>query len=285
MDHTPGELVFLALLGGALLSAIWNAVVKSGTEKYLDIVLISTASGAIGLVLLPFLEQPVVASWPYLTASALLQQIYFVLLAAVYKTGDMSEAYPLMRGTAPLLVAMAGGPLIGEVLPIERWIAVALICGGALVLAFDAHRRRGAHGSMAPLALVNAVVIAGYTLLDGVGVRTSQAPVAYAMWMFVLTAIPPLVWALLLRRREFFEQARKRLVLGAMGGASTLASYGIALWAMTHVPIALVAALRETSILFATAIAALVLRERIGLTRYIAIGLIALGALTIRLEP
>ena len=273
------------MLGAALLSAIWNAVVKSGSEKYLDIVLISTASGVLCAVLLPFLSQPAAASWPYIAVSAVLQQIYFVLLAAVYRTGDMSEAYPLMRGTAPLLVAISSGPLIGEALPLARWISIALICGGAFVLAFDAHRQRISGRPAAPFAFANALVIASYTLVDGMGVRESGAPVAYTMWLFATCAIPPLAWALLVRRRAFVEHARRRLVLGAMGGVSTLAAYGIALWAMTLVPIALVAALRETSILFATAIAAFVLRERIGLIRYIAIGLIAFGAITIRLEP
>lgn len=277
-------MVFLAVLGAALLSAIWNAVVKAGNEKYLDIVLISAAAGLICLVLLPFLAQPAVASWRYIAISAALEQIYFVLLAGVYRSGDMSEAYPLMRGTAPLLVAMAGGPLIGELLPPQRWLAVALICSGALVLGFEARGRQTSNASTAPLAFTNAIVIAAYTLIDGVGVRKSAAPLAYSMWVFALSAIPPLVWALLVRRQAFLEHARKRLLIGVIGGASTLGSYSIALWAMTLVPIALVAALRETSILFATAIAALVLRERIGLIRYIAIGLIALGAITMRFE-
>lgn len=278
-------LVFVALLGAGLLHASWNAIVKSGPEKFFDIALVMSCAGLIAAVCLPFLPPPAAASWPYIVLSTFIEQIYLLLLAAAYRRGEMSEAYPLMRGTAPLLVALAGGPLVGEALSLERWLAVALICAGVTAMAFDAHRRKGSHRSVAPIALANALVIASYTLVDGMGVRRSGAPATFTMWLFLFTAVPPLLWVLSTRRQEFSRYMRGRLALGFLGGAATIGSYGIALWAMTLAPIALVAALRETSILFATAIAALVLRERIGPIRYVAISLIALGAIVIRLAP
>jgi drug/metabolite transporter (DMT)-like permease len=277
------SLVFPAVLFAALLSAIWNAIVKTGTDKYLDIVLVMCAAAAISIILLPFVEQPAVQSWPYLAASFITQPIYFILLTAVYRTGEMSEAYPLMRGTAPLVVAMAGGPLIGEALPVQRWLGVALICAGVFALAIDARQRNGAARTAAPYALLNAFVIAAYTLIDGEGVRQSGAPLAYAMWINVISVVPLLVWTLWRRRTAFLAYARNRWHFGLYGGAATFGSYSLSLWAMTLSPIALVAALRETSILFATAIAVLVLRERIGWARYVAIGGIAAGAVVLRL--
>lgn len=277
------SLVFPAVLFAALLSAIWNVIVKAGTDHFLDIVMVMCAAAAISITLLPFVAQPAVQSWPYLAASFVTQPTYFILLTAVYRTGEMSEAYPLMRGTAPLLVAMAGGPLIGEALPVQRWLGVALICAGVFALAIEAQQRNGAARAAAPYALLNAFVIAAYTLIDGEGVRQSGAPLAYAMWVNVITVVPLLLWTLWRRRTAFLAYARHRWHFGLYGGAATFGSYALSLWAMTLSPIALVAALRETSILFATAIAVLVLRERVGWARYAAIGGIAAGAVVLRL--
>jgi drug/metabolite transporter (DMT)-like permease len=277
------HLAFLGVLLAALLHAGWNAVIKSGADKGLDIALFAICAGLIATAGLPFAPHVAVESWPYIVASVALEQIYYLLLVAAYRKGDMSEAYPLMRGIAPLLVAIAGGSLIGESLPLQRWIGVALICSGALSMAFEAHRLRHARSSAAPFAIANAFVIAAYTLIDGIGVRKSAAPAAYTMWIFALGALPILAWVLFFRRSEIVRYARHRLHLGLLGGAATVGSYGLVLSAMTLAPIALVAALRETSILFATVIAVVFLRERIGWMRYLAIALIALGAVTIRL--
>lgn len=161
-------------------------------------------------------------------------------------------------------------------------MGIALICSGVFSMALAAHRRGHVGHSAVPYALANAVVIAGYTLIDGIGARKSGAPAAYTLWIFASTAIPPLVWGLSARRADLIRYARARLHLGFIGGAATIGSYGLALFAMTAAPVALVAALRETSILFVTVIAVFVLRERIGWKRYVAIALIAYGAITIR---
>jgi drug/metabolite transporter (DMT)-like permease len=274
--------VFFIVLCAALLNAGWNAMVKSGTDKQLDVALVSGAAGALGALLLPFLPQPAAASWPYLLVSTPVQLLYYRLLAAAYRRGDMSEAYPLMRGAAPLFVAMAAGPLIGEVLTVNRWVGVALICAGAFCMTADVHFRGRPNHSVVPVALVNALVIAVYTVMDGLGARKSGAPLAYALWVFVLTSIPLMTWTLLQRRAELLSYARTRFHFGLFGGASTVGSYGLTLFAMTAAPVALVAALRETSILFGTIIAVAILKERIRWPRYFAIALIATGAVVIR---
>lgn len=272
--------VFLAVLLGAGLHASWNAIVKGGRDKQLTTVLVASGSALVAIVLLPFLTPPDPASWPYIAASAVTQVLYFALVAAVYGVAEMSLVYPLMRGTAPVLVALAGYFLLGEHLSPGSWVGIALICSGVLGMALGA---RGASRAGVLMALANACVIATYTLIDGAGVRLSGAPASYAMWLFLLNAIPLILWALLARRRAFIAYLRDNAGLGLIGGLGNLGSYGLALWAMTQAPIAVVAALRETSILFAIAIAGLILAERISAQRLACAGLIALGAATLRL--
>ncbi|MDN2672339.1 DMT family transporter [Janthinobacterium sp. SUN026] len=281
-------LVVAVVLFAALLHASWNAIVKSGKDTFLSTVLVSVGAALISLAVLPFVSTPAPASWPYLAASAVAQLAYYSLLAAAYRAGDMSHAYPLMRGSAPLLVALASWPLIGERLSPMQMGAVACICAGILGLYVAA--RTGTIGRMpkntgraTAFALGNACVIASYTLIDGIGVRLSGAPAAYTMWIFVLNGTGLLLWTALRRPADLLAYAQTQWRLAAVGGFGTLSSYGLALWAMTQAPVAAIAALRETSILFAIAIAALFLREKISPRRYLAIGLIAAGAILMRI--
>lgn len=279
--------VVAVVLFAALLHASWNAIVKSGKDTFLSTVLVSAGAALISLAVLPFVAAPDPASWPYLAASAVAQLAYYSLLAAAYRAGDMSHAYPLMRGSAPLLVALASWPLIGERLSSMQMGAVACICAGIFGLYFASRQPAAARvakhaGRATAFALGNACVIASYTLIDGIGVRLSGAPAAYTMWIFVLNGAGLLLWTALRRPADLLAYAGTQWRLAAFGGVGTLASYGLALWAMTQAPVAAIAALRETSILFAIAIAALFLRERISPRRYLAIALIAAGAVLMR---
>ncbi len=279
--------VFLAVLLGAALHAGWNAIVKSGVDKMLTTVLVAAASGLVGLIALPFVAQPAPASWPFLATSATLQVAYFALVAGAYRAADLAQVYPLMRGLAPALVAIIGYLWLGDHLGPAAWAGVALISAGVLSLALgysrapDGSPRRSRAGVW--LALANAGVIASYTLIDGAGARASGAPVGYAMWLFVLNALPLVAWGLIARRRALLAYARANLRPGLAGGLGNVGAYAIALWAMTKAPVAMVAALRETSILFAMAIAALLLGERLGPGRLAAAALVALGAISLRL--
>ena len=168
-------------------------------------------------------------------------------------------------------------------LSLQKWAGIALICSGVLALALESRRRAGANRATTVLALIDALIIASYTLIDGIGVRHSGAPAAYTMWVFVLNAVPLLIWTVIMRRGELSPRFVKRTRLATIGGVGTLGSYGLALWAMTMAPVAAVAALRETSILFAIAISAFILKERVGPKRLAAVGLIACGAAVMRL--
>ncbi len=273
--------VLLAVLGAALLHASWNALLKRRGEPLLATVLVVAGSACAAIVLLPWLPAPARDSWPFIAASGVVQTIYYLLLIETYRDGQVSHAYPLMRGCAPLLVALVNGPLTGDRLSAGQWVAMLLICGGVLAqwLAAPAHGAR----RTTVFALLTAGVIAAYTLIDGQGVRRSGAPAAYTLWIFLLTGAGVCAWTARGRVRALVAFARANPLVAPLGGLASAGSYGIALWAMTRAAVAAVAALRETSILFATAIAAFILREPVGRARLAAVALIACGAVAMRL--
>jgi drug/metabolite transporter (DMT)-like permease len=244
---------------------------------------VATGAAVVAALILPFLALPAPASLPYLGTSAVLQVVYFALVAAAYRAADMSFAYPLMRGTAPLIVAAASGVLLGEVLSARALVGVALICGSVLTSTWLS-RRGGSSFAPAALALTNAVVIAAYTLVDGIGARLSGgAVIAYTLWLSLLTGPPLIAFAAWRDAGALLATLKARWWVALGGGLATLGSYGLALFAMTLAPVATVAALRETSILFGMLIAGLLLKERVGPAR-IAVGIaIALGAAMLRL--
>nr|WP_229502080.1 EamA family transporter [Telluria cellulosilytica] len=263
------------------MHASWNTLLKRRGEPLLATVLVVAGSACVAILLLPFLPAPARASWPFIAASGVVQAAYFLLLIETYRDGQVSHAYPLMRGCAPLLVAIVNGPLTGDLLSPGQWVAMLLICGGVLGLWLAAPATGARRTTV--FALLTAGVIAACTLIDGQGVRLSGAPAAYTLWIFLLTGAWVCAWTARGRVGALVAFARANPLVAPLGGLASVGSYGIALWAMTRAPVAAVAALRETSILFATAIAAFILREPIGRARLAAVTLIACGAVAMRL--
>ncbi|HTQ77441.1 MAG TPA: DMT family transporter [Burkholderiales bacterium] len=252
--------VTVAVLGAALLHASWNALVKSGRDPLLDMALLTFAGSAIAtaLALALRLAPPVAASWPYLAASTVIHVGYYVALAGAYRAGDLSHGYPIMRGTAPLLTAVGTWLLLGEPLSPAAAAGVLLISGGVLSLGFAGG---GASGRATAWALTSAALIALYTLADGAGVRVSGDAFRYVVWVFVVHAVPFWLGMLVLKRGELLRHAARHWKRGFGGAALSGLSYGIALWAMTRAPVAIVAALRETAVIFGALIGAWLLRE------------------------
>jgi drug/metabolite transporter (DMT)-like permease len=277
--------VMVVVLFSALLHAGWNAAVRASGDKGLASLQVVGGAALLSALLLPVLPLPAVASWPWLLASAAIHVVYFALVARAYQGADLGLAYPLMRGTAPVLTALAAVLLLGEVPTRLGWLGIALICGGVLVLAARAWRASMSHPAAVLAALANAVVITLYTLVDGLGVRLAGHALAYTAWLFVLTAVLMAVGTAL---RHGHLRLRAAVVTGAwrtalLGGAGTLGAYSLVLWAMAHAPIASVAALRETSIVFAALIGVFFLHESLGRLRLVSTVLVCTGAVLIKL--
>jgi drug/metabolite transporter (DMT)-like permease len=270
--------VTLAVLGGALLHAAWNTLVKSSQDKELDTYAVAAGCGLIALIALPFVAAPAPAAWPWIAASSAVHILYFLFLAGAYRHGELSYVYPVMRGGGPMIVAASGALAFAEVLRAGEWLGVLLICGGILALASGTHDRRATL-----FAVANAVVIGSYTLIDAQGARASGAPVGYALWFFAVMAVVVLAIGGARRGPALPRYLGRHWLRALVGGACSVGSYGIALWAMTRAPVALVAVLRETSVIFAAVLAALVLKEKLTRRRLFATGAVLAGLLLLRL--
>src|ERR671929_1069638 len=200
--------VTLAVLGAALLHATWNVLVKAGADKELETINIAVGSGLVALIAALFLPAPAPASWPWVAGSALVHILYFIFLAGAYRWGELSYTYPVMRGGGPMIVALVGALVLGEVLPLHATLGILLICVGILAFASGRHDRRAT-----AFALSNALVIAAYTLIDGQGARASGAPASYTMWFFAANGIVICIYGLARRGSAVGAYWRGRLLL------------------------------------------------------------------------
>ncbi|HEX2546128.1 MAG TPA: EamA family transporter [Ramlibacter sp.] len=273
--------VALAVLFGAMLHASWNALVKSGADKALDTALLNFTGVVLAIPILVFTGWPADAAWPWLLASTAIHLAYYSLLVSAYEHGELALTYPLMRGAAPVLVALGSATVFGETLTPGGWAGVLGVSCGVLLLGLS---RTTAPGRAVLLALLNAVVIAGYTVIDAQGVRASGNAAAYVSALFVLNALPFGVLVLVRRGRSAaWAHARRRAPVALIGAAASLGSYAIALWAMTRAPVATVAALRETSVLFAALLGTWLLKEAFTPRRALGTAVIVAGVMALRL--
>ncbi len=278
----PLDVTLLVLLA-ALMHASWNAIAKSAANKLLDITTMALAGGAMCALALPFLPVPEPEAWPWLAASLLLHFLYFMALVGAYNRADLSHAYPLMRGVAPLLVAVFGALLLDEGLTAKMWVGIALISSGILLPFWLSAGNKKTLFRRSGFALANAAIIAAYTLVDGFGTRLSANALSYCLWLFLLDPLPILAVALARHGSGVWLHLRRRWLACTVGGALTVLAYGIVLWAMTRAPIAAVSALRETSVIFAALIGAVFLREGFGPWRIAGAVLVAGGIAALRL--
>jgi len=282
--------IVLAVLCGALLHASWNALIKSGNDKALDTALVHCLGAVVALPFALWVGPPPANAWPFIAASLLIHIGYYIALVGAYQHGELGLTYPIMRGFAPMLVALASGFFIGEAPTPVAWLGIAGITVGVALVGL-AHPGEALHHRKALMfAFSNAAIIALYTVVDGRGVRASVVDdfgaLRYVMTLFVLDGIayPSLVWwrRSAEGRREIVRYARQRWPVAALGGGASIGSYAIALWAMTRAPVASVAALRETSVLFAALLGTLLLKERFGAQRAFGTGVIVAGVMALR---
>jgi drug/metabolite transporter (DMT)-like permease len=279
------NVVFLAVLFAAACHAGWNALIKVGLDPLSTTTLISIGSGVVALVFLPLVGVPALAAWPWLAASVVIHLVYFASLIESYRTGDLGQVYPIARGSAPLMTAGATTIFIGEKLSLIGWTGIFALVAGVLLLSARggrelAHIDRRAIG----FAFFTALTICAYSVMDGVGARLSANPNAYSLWLFVGIAVVMLPYAIYRDGPDVIPAMQRFWRRGFAGGALQVLSYGIAIWAMTVAPIAIVATLRETSVLFGAVIAVVVLKEPLRAVRIAAACLIVCGLILIRLQ-
>ncbi|HQR72104.1 MAG TPA: DMT family transporter [Burkholderiaceae bacterium] len=276
--------VSIAVLLAALLHASWNAMIKGGRDVLMDTAAIVVGAGLVAVPFAFLVPLPNPESWPYIFASIVTHLAYYFFMVSAYRSGDLSLVYPLMRGVAPLLAGLLAIVWMHEWPGPFGWTGMLLISLGVMALAL--RPRIGpalhGHGRAVGFALSNAVVIAVYTIIDGSGARLAGNAWSYIVWLFVLDALPFSLFLLVTRRAEFIAALAERRRRGLIGGGLSAAAYAISVWAMTKAPVALVASLRETSVLFATLIGARMLKEHLTPRRWAGVAAVAVGVIALK---
>jgi drug/metabolite transporter (DMT)-like permease len=284
------SLVFAAVLFAAACHAGWNAAIKTGLDPLTSTVLITTGAGLVSLALLPFAGLPASAAWPWVAASVVIHLFYFAGLSEAYRTGDLGQVYPLARGSAPLMTAGVTASLLGERIGVAGWSGIVILAAGVLLLSLRGGRLMQPPDRRAVFfALFTALTICLYSVVDGIGGRAAGSPLAYTLAIFIGNALVMIVYFAIRRGPSGIAPMlqtpmRRTWQVGLVGGSLQLLSYGIVIWAMTLAPIALVAALRESSVLFGALIAVLFLKEPLRPARIIAALMIVGGLVLIRIS-
>lgn len=265
------------VLCAAVMHASWNALLKSGGDRLRAITLMSLASGVAALPALFVLPVPAAAAWPALLFSAAVHVAYNLFLVLAYRHGDLGQVYPIARGSSPLLITLAAALLAGETPGVAAFLGIVLVSAGIASLSRGWSAGASRRGLLA--ALATGVLIAAYSVADGIGGRLSGAPHAYAAWLFVIDTVPmPFIfWAVRGWRAPLVDRSPATW-RAAGGGCVSLVAYALVIYAASVAPMGAVSALRETSVVFAALIGRMFLGERLSAARLASCGAVALGA-------
>ena len=273
--------VFVVVIAAAILHATWNALVKQGEDKYLTMAAVVLGHVPFGIAALFVAPTPAPGSWPYIMGGIVLHVGYQWLLLASYRVGDLTQVYPIARGIAPMLVAVVSVLLLGVSLsPVEQ---AGILIIGMGVLNLGLLGQSGRAGLKASLfAMGSGCFIAGYSLVDGYGARAAGTSLGFYAWLTIGNGI---VFAIVIAALR--PSALRNLVVSGknlffIGGGASFAAYALAMWAFTQAPIALVTALRETSIVFALLIGMVFLGEKPTRVKIGWVMVIVAGAVIIR---
>ncbi|SCW32263.1 MULTISPECIES: DMT family transporter [unclassified Pseudomonas] len=273
----PLHIICLVLFA-ALLHASWNAMLRGGTDRLWSMTIMCVAIALASVIVAALLAPPARASWFCVGLSAVLHVGYNLFLVRSYKSGDLGQTYPIARGVSPILIVLAASLFAGERVAPSGLLGIALVSTGILSLAYTGRRR-----ALPDLryALGTGFFIAAYSVVDGMGVRLSGAPMAYTAWMCLLWGVMmPLVYIGLRDASSLFAW-RPGIAAAFAGGLVSLLAYGVVIYAMAHAPMGAVSALRETSVMFAALIGYAFLGEALTLRKLLACAVIALGTLVI----
>ncbi len=273
----------LLVLSAALAHAAWNALLKASGDPLLTFTVLRAVAFIGGAAAAMFVPLPAAESWPYLIASAVIHNAYYLLLLFAYRHGDLSLVYPIARGGAPFLVAVLAALFAAEVPGPAGGAGIVLVSAGICGLAFAHGIPKGANATAILLAVGTAVSIAAYTMADGMGARRSGHALAYAAWLFICDGLPFLLYMGLRRGRATIAYVRRDWRRSLSGGVLMMGTYALILYAFTQGAMATVAALRETSVLFAAIIGAVALKEPLGFRRILAACVIVAGIVLLQI--
>ena len=281
--------VFSSILLAALMHAGWNILLKSGSDKTLEIAIANFMAAILSLFLLFHYGLPEQKSYLFIFLSLALHLVYFFLVASAYRFGDLNLTYPIMRGLAPILTLLFGFVFLNEHISTGVTIGIFLVSAGVILLGLRITNSSENHTKALIFALTNSLVIALYTLVDGYGVRLNSNAWSYVGLLMFLHGCVFLTLVIWQRRHQgllfgSLSYLKTRWPYPLIGGGCIIGSYSIALWAMTQVPISLVAALRETSVLFAFLFGVLYLKESLYPQRILGILGVCLGLICIRMN-
>ncbi len=274
--------VFSAVLVAAFLHASWNVLVKLNIDRFLSLFLLQTLMGVMGLIMLLVFAWPSVASLPYALTSGILHTGYNLFLARSYRTGDLSVVYPVARGTAPLITLASSYVFTHDSISPFATVGILVLIAGIWLIALGPSKAVKVDRSTLLFALGTSVFIGCYTVVDGLGGRASGAPSGYTGLVFILDAIFLFSAGLILRGPQILRDVIPHWRNGVIGAAASGGAYWIVIWAMSVAPIAMVAALRETSILIAIGLSAKILNERLTISRVAGAILVVVGAIALR---
>jgi drug/metabolite transporter (DMT)-like permease len=276
--------VFLAVLLAAFLHASWNVLVKSKLDRFSAVFLLQAVLGVFGLGLMAVFGLPPKDAWIYAFASGVIHTFYLIFLARAYEAGDFALAYPIARGTAPMFTLIGSLLFVSDVISLGELLSVIVVIAGLVCLALGRNSSLSTHRSAVVYALLTALMISCYTLLDGLGARASGNPSQYAGLAFFVFGLFITITAIALRGPRILAEVAPHWKASVAGGTVSAVAYWIIIWCMSKAPIAMVAALRETSVLFGLAMSAYILKERLTPWRIAGGLLIVAGAAMLRLQ-
>ena len=260
--------VFIAVLFAALMHAGWNALIRGRGDRFHSISVLGMAQGLISIACLPFVSIPTGGTWGWILASAALHTGYKLFLIRAYSAGDLGQVYPLARGSAPLISSFVALAVLGETLSPFLWAGVITLCAGIALMSMKGGATLASLDRKAVFyALATSVFISGYTIVDALGARGAESASSYIVWMFVFDGFSIAAVFAAVRRERAFPGVVRELPFGLLSATMSLGAYWLIIWAMTQAPIGAVAALRESSILFAVLISVFILRERASVWR------------------
>lgn len=274
--------VYGAVLVAAVLHGTWNMLVKINLDRFAALFVIHSIMGVMGLAALSVTGLPAAAALPYALVSGTLHTLYNLFLARAYRYGEMSLVYPLARGVAPLVALLLSLVIAGETISLVELVLLGLLLVGLWLVALGGAGKIMTDSKSIAYAIGTAIFIGLYTVVDGMGARLSEDAFAFIALIYFFDGLFILIVALFTRGTAIFTTARPFAVRGAIGALFAAAAYGLVVWAMTKAPIAIVAALRETSILFVLAMSAFVLKERVAPVRILGGALIVAAAAALR---